>query len=303
MESVLRVARARALALEEGLIEKHEFAIGDRITLGDGLFCVGVFRVKSENQAIKVLHNFSDCKAEWELLSLFDHPNVVRCVGQPVFDITTPFFRMELVRGWNLLDILTKGMTEPGPVLSTVGMRHVLLCVALALQHIHSRGVVHRDVKTENILLNVKKPRQVNESTIVKLCDFNLAHRVTEPVPHFGGSPPCISPEVHFGEVDAIGPKTDIFGFGALSFALVTGLMTFNAKMLENYKKNWSWCQTRIADDPGYAAQPSLRSLTLACLSWECSDRPDSDGLVKSSYFVRRSPATRKAREARCQKS
>lgn len=108
MEAVLRVARARAAALEDGIIKKHEFALGDRVTIDDGSFCVGVFRVESDNVAIKVVEEFEKCKAEWTILSLLDHPNVVRCVGEPVFDVAVPFFRMELVDGSNLLNILLK---------------------------------------------------------------------------------------------------------------------------------------------------------------------------------------------------
>ena len=301
MEAVLRVARASALALEEGLVRKHEFAKDDRVTIDDGSFCIGVFRVESENVAIKVMKEFKKCKDEWKLLSRLDHPNVIRCIGEPVFDLATPFFRMELINGSNLLNILLQRTVDQIEVLSALATRHVLLGVARALEYLHDCGIVHRDVKPENVLLNVRAPDQIDDSTAVKLCDFNLSHRMSARAPHHGGSSSCISPEVH-RHGQSIGPETDVFGFGTLSYAIVTGWMTFTDEMLENYRKNWKLIRKRIASYIGFRVQPELRRLTMECLSWDAMDRPSARNLVDSVYFVRRSPGIRKARPADKQK-
>lgn len=298
METVLRKARARALALADGTVRRGEFAEEDAVTLGDGSFCVGVFRVEEENCAIKVTNAFEDAVLEHDLLSKLSHPNVVRCIGYPVFDVTTPFFRLELVDGRDLLELLNKSTPEKRDPLSEAGLRHILLCVGQALKYLHSHGVAHRDLKPENVLLNARSCAEITEKSTVKLCDFNLSSKIDDPVDHYGGSVVCISPEV-MNRGKRLDGKVDVFGFGTLTYAVVTRYAPFvPADLGEGYSEAWLKLLGRVERDARFASRPALRKLTLKCLRWSPQSRPSAEKLVKSAYFLRSSPGLRKARSA-----
>lgn len=295
MESVLRVARARALALADGAVKKGEMVAGDQVTLGDGSFCVGVFKVKEENCAIKVGHTMLEVEAEWDILERLDHPNIIRCIGQPVFDLTTPFLRLELVDGKDFLDLLKLDTEERKDPLSEAGLRHVLSSVLQALIYLHKLGIAHRDLKPENILLEAQSCAEINERTPVKLCDFNLSSTDEDEFTHYGTSVACVSPEV-ISTADRITVKADIFGFGTLVFAAVTRWAPFVQSDLDNYEPAWDRLVQRVEKDRRFSARPSLRRLTLKCLRWEPEKRPAAEKLAKSAYFLRSSPGVRKAK-------
>lgn len=299
MEAVLRKARARALALADGTVSRGEFVEADRVTLGDGAFCVGVFRVEEENCAIKVTNAFEDAVLEHDVLSKLSHPNIVRCIGHPVFDVTTPFFRLELVDGRDLLELLNKSTPDKRDPLSETGLRHILLCVGQALKYLHSRGVVHRDLKPENVLLDAHSCAEITEASTVKLCDFNLSSRIGDPVDHYGSSVVCASPEV-VNSGKRLDGKVDIFGFGTLTYAVVTRYAPFIPADFEEdgYSVAWFRLLGRVEKDARFASRPALRKLTLKCLRWSPQSRPSAEKLVKSAYFLRGSPGLRKARSA-----
>jgi hypothetical protein len=119
----------------------------------------------------------------------------------------------EFVDGWSLAELLRRAP----PTLPEIGVALVLR-VAEALAHAHREGVVHRDVKPENIL--------VGRDGVVKLTDFGIAHVVGgDAMTMTGtllGSPLHMAPEQIRGErgVDA---RVDVWGFGTVLFMAVTG--------------------------------------------------------------------------------
>lgn len=176
--------------------------------------------------AIKILHPhlaadpaFRDrFRREAQAAAALSHPNVVA-----IYDVgdteDEAFLVLELVDGPTLRDVLrTRGRLRPSEVLSVLGP------AAAGLAAAHRAGLVHRDVKPENVLL-------ASDGT-VKLSDFGLARAAASATATFGpdvlvGSPHYLAPEaVHGQPVDA---RADVYALGVLVYECLVGKPPFQA--------------------------------------------------------------------------
>ena len=131
------------------------------------------------------------------------------------------YFVMEYVEGKTLYEDLSKGK-----IFSEQEAIDITTQVAKALAHAHARGLIHRDVKPKNIMINT--------AGTVKLADLGLA-RATDDVQMAKseagkafGTPYYISPEQIRGEMD-IDARSDIYSLGATFYHMVTGRVPFDA--------------------------------------------------------------------------
>lgn len=154
---------------------------------------------------------------EAQLLAGFAHQNIPQVFGQSVDDDGRPFLVLELVDGFSL-GAVRQGAPEgvlPPDVAALVGLH-----IARALEHVHLRGIVHRDVKPGNVLLSRRGE--------VKLVDFGLARVLDDPTPDtlgVVGSPAYMSPEQVLG--DRLDYASDVFSFGIVLYELLTGRRPF----------------------------------------------------------------------------
>jgi len=153
---------------------------------------------------------------ETEVVASLEHPNVV-----PIYDAGEVdgqlYIAMRYVEGGELKTLLQQeGQLEPG--------RAVTICgeIAAALDAAHARGLVHRDVKPSNVLLD--------KNEHVYLADFGLSRRLAdEGVPGDGGlsvgTPAYVSPEqIEGGEIDG---RADQYALGCLLYECLTGQPPF----------------------------------------------------------------------------
>jgi serine/threonine-protein kinase len=132
------------------------------------------------------------------------------------------YFVMEFVEGKTLYDDLSKGK-----VFNEKEALDIVIQVAEALRHAHSMGLIHRDVKPKNIM--------INKEGVVKLADMGLARETTDieaaktEKGKAYGTPYYISPEQIRGEMD-IDERADIYGLGATFYHLVTGRVPYMAE-------------------------------------------------------------------------
>jgi serine/threonine protein kinase len=96
-------------------------------------------------------------------------------------------------------------------------------CVLLALEHLHSKGILYRDIKPENIILN--------DYGYPILTDFGLSKKLNTPRDRTNscvGTPEYMAPEVFL--MQGHGIEADYWSFGALLFELITGFQPFTGK-------------------------------------------------------------------------
>ena len=121
-----------------------------------------------------------------------------------------PYIVMELVSGGTLSKRAGKARWPE--------IRDVLLSLLDALAHAHARGVIHRDLKPGNVL--------VDPIGNVKLTDFGLAHAVEElgdGEPFHAGTPAYMAPEQFDGQWRDYGPWTDLYALGCLTYTIIQG--------------------------------------------------------------------------------
>ena len=174
---------------------------------------------RESTEAVARLH------LEARAASAIEHPSIVR-----VFDLGEtahgdPFLVMELLQGESLADLIDNGgpMREPRAVA-------LMLPLTAALQAAHEKGIVHRDIKPDNIFI---VPLDRDEGTsLPKIVDFGLARleasqrRLTAEGSVLG-SPGYMAPEQAMGEPD-VDARADVWGFCIVLYELITGLVPFS---------------------------------------------------------------------------
>ena len=152
---------------------------------------------------------------EAALVKRLDHPNIVR-VFDAGFHRETPYLVMEYLRGGDLNSNLRGG-------LHMQNVLRVVKEIAFALDYAHGKGVVHGDVKPENILFNA-------QGTAL-LADFGIASALAGGAGEGDGprlaTPPYASPEQLRGA--ALDGRSDFFSLGVVFYATLTGRMPFGA--------------------------------------------------------------------------
>lgn len=149
-----------------------------------------------------------------------NHPNIVQAI-----DVGEAggyhYFVMEYVKGKIVYDDLVDGV----PYKEDVAL-DIVIQISEALEHAHSKGLIHRDVKPKNVM--------ITEDGVAKLADMGLAREVADEeaaqseAGRAYGTPYYIAPEQIRGEVD-IDYRVDIYSLGAMLYHMVTGKVPFEA--------------------------------------------------------------------------
>lgn len=206
----------------------HTF--GDRYTVvsvigeGESAVVFGAFdKETGETVALKMLHPECDpsseaaerFESEMHLLSLFDHPNIVK-----LLDVSRGgeyrYFVMEYIEGITLKKhIISRGALEAEEILFL--SRQILS----ALEHVHERGIIHSDIKPQNIV--------IVGSGKIKLMDFGIAKTLSEQTTEISqvavGTVQYVSPEQAEGK--PLDHLSDLYSFGVMLYEMATGILPF----------------------------------------------------------------------------
>jgi serine/threonine-protein kinase len=180
--------------------------------------------------AIKVLHRsllqddeaLSRFRREAEITSSLHHPHIVQVFDFNVTPEGVPYLVMELLEG----QLLTKRVSAGGPLLPETAVR-IIEQIAGALHVAHASGVVHRDLKPDNIILLAVD----GQDDFVKLVDFGISQASWRPrltgTARVVGTPQFMSPEQARGLREEIDARTDQFSLAAIAYTLLTGYEPF----------------------------------------------------------------------------
>ncbi len=164
------------------------------------------------------------------IVSLFDYgavPPEAAQRSQGRLEAGTPYLAMEFASAGSLDRVIAAPLTWEH-------VRRVLLSVLEALAHAHARGIVHRDIKPQNILL----PGPTDLRPTLRLADFGIAQAfertgadVASTAAEFGeggvGSPAYMSPEQCMSQWRDHGPWTDLYALGIVAWELIAGRTPF----------------------------------------------------------------------------
>ncbi|MDX2093812.1 MAG: protein kinase [Kofleriaceae bacterium] len=161
---------------------------------------------------------------EAKLASEISHPNIVSVVDFGEDPHFGAYMVMELVEGEPLLN-------EGGAAMSVRRAIDILGQIADALDHIHRRGIVHGDVKADNIMLTAENSG-ARRRRIARLLDFGLARRSGgDDEEEISGSPHYLAPERAAGGPPSV--SADIYALGVLGYLMVTGTLPFDGNVVE----------------------------------------------------------------------
>jgi len=152
------------------------------------------------------------------------HPNIC-----PVFDVGeidgTYFMTMAYIQGHTLQDFV-----NPDKPQRDRNVAHTVRKVALALHEAHRNGLVHRDVKPSNVMIDQRNEPIIMDFGLARQIDENDDARLTRDGAILG-SPAYMSPEQVEGKADKLGPGSDIYSLGVILYELLTGHLPFQGSV------------------------------------------------------------------------
>ena len=205
------------IKLADRFVLEHELGSG-----GMARVYLGRDEVLDRPVAVKVLnpvHGGTDIgdrfEREGRTAARLAHPNIVQVydAGEALFDgRETSYIVMEYVPGGDLKALIDERGRLPGPELARLGDE---VCAGLA--HAHERGVIHRDIKPHNILLDENGHAKVTDFGIARALDTTQATRTG----YFLGTALYSSPEQLQGH--KVTPKSDVYSLGATLYQAAAG--------------------------------------------------------------------------------
>jgi TolB-like protein/tRNA A-37 threonylcarbamoyl transferase component Bud32/Flp pilus assembly protein TadD len=157
-------------------------------------------------------------RREAQAAASLDHPNILPIYEVSECDDGLPFFSMKFAGGGSLLDAAPALRGEPRRAVALVAK------IARAVQYAHGQGILHRDLKPGNILLDGRGEPLVSDFGLAKWLD--TSSHLTRTLTIFG-TPGYIAPEQVNGSSGKLGPTADVYSLGAILFDLLTGRPPF----------------------------------------------------------------------------
>jgi serine/threonine-protein kinase len=215
------------------------------------------------------IHRF---EREVQLASQLLHPNTVEIYDFGRTREGQPYYVMEYLDGVTLAELVAhSGRVPPGRVI------HILRQVAAALREAHAKGMVHRDVKPENVMLCRR-----GEDDVVKLLDFglvkNLERAETRDITKqlkIVGTPRYMAPErlLNPSDVDA---RSDLYALGAVAYYLLTGRPIFEGDDSLAISNQVLHRPAPSVRDAGVEIPEPFELLIASCLEKDRNRRPPS---------------------------
>jgi formylglycine-generating enzyme required for sulfatase activity/tRNA A-37 threonylcarbamoyl transferase component Bud32 len=237
----------------------------------------------------------------------------------PVHDLGTltdgrPFLTMKLIKGDTLHDLLR---ARPNPSAERGRFVAVFEQVCQALAYAHAHGVIHRDLKPQNVMvgsygevqvmdwglakvLGTRRGPDESEDTGTAIQSLRASDSAFTQAGSVLGTPAFMPPEQAIGAINKIDARSDVFGLGAILAVILTGKPPFVGTSVETTRLqaalgNVEECFARLEAS---GAEPELVALCKRCLSKRPDDRPKDADEVALSVAQLRAAADERARQA-----
>ncbi|XP_006891025.1 PREDICTED: serine/threonine-protein kinase Nek8 [Elephantulus edwardii] len=210
---------------------------------------------------------------ECQVLKLLNHPNVIEYYENFLEDKAL-MIAMEYAPGGTLAEFIQKRCNS---LLEEETILHFFVQILLALHHVHTHLILHRDLKTQNILLDKHR-------MLVKIGDFGISKILSSKSKAYTvvGTPCYISPELCEGK--PYNQKSDIWALGCVLYELASLKRAFEAANLPALVlKIMSGTFAPISD----RYSPELRQLVLSLLSLEPAQRPPLSHIMAQPLCIR----------------
>jgi serine/threonine protein kinase len=223
--------------------------------------------------AIKVLHphlsaserNRQRFAREARAIEHLEHDNILRIFDYSGVDADKCYIVTEFIEGLTLQALLDERRRIPGEVAAQIGLK-----LAGALAYAHNLGIIHRDLKLENVM--------IRRDGALKLMDFGIARFLDEVnltiTGALVGSPAYMSPEQAMERV--LDRRSDLFSLGTLLFHLVTGQLPFTGGNPSIVLRNVIESNRPNVSDLAPDISASLADLIEQLMATDPEDRPQS---------------------------
>ena len=230
------------------------------------------YAVKIISKANLSKKNLTNLICEIQVLAKLDHPNIVKYYE--TYDDEKNFnLVMELCEGGELFERIVKKKR-----LQEKDAAEILFKITHAISHCHSRNIVHRDLKAENILFETKSDNKND----VKIIDFGLARKKEKHNMHSIVGTPCyVAPEVLEGTYDY---KCDIWALGILTYVMLFGKYPF-----DDQNKSVLFDKIKNAEPKYNTSLISNEALNLiqSLLKKDPKKRPDASSILDHPWFAK----------------
>lgn len=241
--------------------------------------------VKVLSGAIAVGRDFPErFNANMRTIASLRHPNLITLYDFGLADDLC-FIGMELMLAGSVRSLLhRRPRADPLPTLLATD----LICQAAeGLAYAHERGIVHKDIRPSNLLLDDSEEAQegADEAYTLKITDFGLAQLAqSESAMTFAGmtlgsglmlgAPAYMSPELCRGR--AIDGRSDLYSLGVVLYEMVTGILPFPAARLEDIARERLYTPPTLPRLLNPEISPTLEYVMLRCLARQADDRFDT---------------------------
>ena len=246
---------------------------------------------------------------EAQITSQLQHPGIPAVYRVGVLPGGQPYMAMKLIRGDTLHALMRAG--------AAMDALAVFEAVAQAVGYAHAHGVIHRDLKPQNVMVGAFAEVQVMDWGLAKVLASKVPERfdgddpeataggVTtsrdgeSPATQHGcilGTPAYMPPEQAAGELEKIDARSDVFGLGAILCVLLTGEPPFAGQNAMSVRLNAVRGKTEAAFArlEACAADPGVVALCKRCLAFEPADRPaTADEVATAVAELRRAAGDR----------